>query len=161
MSKNTFNNFVRELKGYVLPFAKEALKKRGFSEFRLLSEWPQIVGEDLAKVSTPQKISFEMNKKTDGVLHVDVLAVSALEFQHLQPVIMERIATYFGYRAISRFVLHQVTRLPHAAAKKIESNAQPAFVNTDILANCEDAELKERLQSLASALSKNNSQNNH
>ena len=154
----THSNFVKDLSRYVLPFAREALRKRGFSEYRLIQNWPQIVGTQLAAVSCPQKISFEMNKKTDGVLHVDVLSASALEFQHLQPIILERIAAYFGYKAIGRMVLHQTNRLPNAMLpnKKPVQTSTPVLINTDILEECTDAELKAQLTSLAEALSKNN-----
>jgi hypothetical protein len=158
MSSHTYHNFVKELNRYLLPFAREALKKRGFSEFRLIEDWPQIVGEQLAAVSCPQKISFEMNKKTDGVLHVDVLSASALEFQHLQPVIVERIATYFGYKAIGRLVLHQTNRLPHALAVKqsVPEAGLKRSIDSAILDECSDPELKAHLESLARSLSKNN-----
>ncbi len=157
MSKGMYHNFVKDLSRYVLPFAREALKKRGFSEYRLIQDWPQIVGAQLAAVSCPQKISFEMNKKTDGVLHVDVLSASALEFQHLQPVIIERIAAYFGYKAIGRMVLHQTSRLPGAkAVKGAEPATSAVSIDPHLLENCTDPELKAQLESLAQALGKNN-----
>lgn len=157
MSKNGFSNIAKELKGFVRPLAKDALKKRGFSEYRLLTEWPEIVGLHLSAVSCPQKISFEMNKKTDGVLHVDVLSVSALEFQHLQPIILERIAAYFGYKAIARIVLHQTSKLSNAPRTKAKEPLPPGItVDTKPLENCDDPELKAQLESLAAALNKNN-----
>ena len=159
MSAHTYHNFAKNLGRYILPFAREALKKRGFSEFRLIEDWPQIVGAQLANVSCPQKISFEMNKKSGGVLHVDVLSASALEFQHMQPVILERIAAYFGYKAVGRMVLHQTNRLSHAplTKKTVAVNSAPTpHINTHLLEDCTDIELKAQLALLAEALSKNN-----
>lgn len=161
MSSQTFHNFVKDLGRFMLPFAREALKKRGFFEYRLIQDWPQIVGSHLSRVSSPQKIAFEMNKKTDGVLHVEVLSASAPEFQHFQPMILERIATYFGYKAIGRIVIHQVSRLPTNIPDKQNVPVSAATgakekIKFDDIDACADPELKASLESLARALDKNN-----
>lgn len=83
-----------------------ACVKRGFNETRLISEWPAIVGQTIAKVSYPQKIT---GQRTGGAitLHIVTEGPYALELQHLEPQLLEKMAVYFGYRYITRIQLHQ------------------------------------------------------
>jgi len=95
---------------------KPALKKRGFAEHRLLTDWPMIAGEECARFTCPIKVSYPRNGEQErtqeaGTLHVEVLSAWALEMQYQQPVILERITQYFGYRAITRIVLHQTQKM--------------------------------------------------
>ena len=64
--------------------------------------------------SEPQKIS-SVAKTTneegetiyDRYLHVNVSPAAALEFQHFQDKIIEKINSYFGYKAIKGIRIHQ------------------------------------------------------
>ena len=40
-------------------------------------------------------------------LHVNVTPAAALEFQHFQDKIIEKINSYFGYKAIKGIKIHQ------------------------------------------------------
>ena len=76
--------------GRILPEAVgRAFRRRGFSRARVITDWSSIVGEELARNSQPQKIA-------NGVLTVLVTPGHALILQHLEPVILERIATFCG-----------------------------------------------------------------
>jgi hypothetical protein len=86
---------------------RPSLEKRGFASHRLITEWVSIAGEEAARYSLPQKLVFTGPDSNDGVLHIAVESGWALILQHYEPVILERIATYFGYRAVSRLVFHQ------------------------------------------------------
>lgn len=83
------------------PAAVQAYRKHGFAESRLLTDWQVVVGERLADVCLPEKLS------RDGVLTIRVSPAFGLELQHLEPKILERIATFFGHRAVSRLKLRQ------------------------------------------------------
>jgi hypothetical protein len=153
----THVNIAKELGRCILPVTKDALKKRGFFEYRLIEEWPLIVGEHMARYSSPLKVSFEINKRTDGVLHIQVGSAMALEFQHLQPIILDRISTYFGYKAIARLTLHQGGYLPLPAQPA--SVVHPAPMNENlsaIVASCTDEDLRNQLASLGTYLSAKN-----
>lgn len=83
-------------------------KRRGFAEKRVLTDWHHIVGEVIARYSTPQKLVFPSDVKERGVLHVDVYdSAFATEIHYLGPLIMEKIATYFGYPAVARLHITQ------------------------------------------------------
>ena len=47
----------------------------------------------------------------EKILHVNVAPAAAVEFQHFQNKILEKINSFFGYKAISRIVLHHVPYL--------------------------------------------------
>jgi len=88
--------------GLLLPeAAAKAYRKHGFAESRLLTDWAAVVGERLAEVCLPEKLA------RDGALSVRVSPAFALELQHLEPKILERIAGFFGHRAVTRIKLRQ------------------------------------------------------
>ena len=86
----------------ILPkITREAFRDRGFYQASILTQWSDIVGNQLAARSCPEKVSRE------GVLTLRVEGSFALEFQYKEPQLLERIATHFGYRAITRISLRQ------------------------------------------------------
>jgi len=92
----------------VLPkVAAPALRRRGFAAVEIVTGWPGIVGAALAAETAPERLSFPSGKRLDGTLHVRASGALALEIQHLEPVILERINGYFGYRAVARIALAQ------------------------------------------------------
>ena len=60
---------------------------------------------------SPNRLTFLRGSKLDATLHVDVLAARALEIQHREPVLLERINVVFGYKAISKIAIRQVNAL--------------------------------------------------
>ena len=78
-----------------------ALRKRGFAHKETLGRWATIVGDNLADFSTPQRIAYPARQGGQGVLQIRVDSVRALEIQHMSSIIIERINTYFGYRAVN------------------------------------------------------------
>ncbi len=88
--------------GLLLPqAAAKAYRKHGFAEARLLTDWAMVVGDRLGEVCLPEKLA------RDGTLTVRVSPAFALELQHLEPKILERVATFFGHRAVTRLKLRQ------------------------------------------------------
>tara|TARA_Y100000996_G_C22266121_1_gene537990 strand:+ start:48 stop:569 length:522 start_codon:yes stop_codon:yes gene_type:complete len=93
---------------------KNYSSKFGKNEFLIYSKWSQIVGTFFADHSEPDKIS----RITDGFneydepifknfLHVRVSPAAAVEFQHYKDTIIEKINSFFGYKAISDMRLQQ------------------------------------------------------
>ena len=88
--------------GTSLPkIAAPALRKRGFAQAKLITDWPAIVGEMLARKTLPQKLVFPRGNRGDGILHLRVSSGFALELQHIAPQLIERINAFFGYRAVA------------------------------------------------------------
>ncbi len=84
-----------------------AFKKRGFKEARLILEWPVIVGKTFAQQCVPERIVLPRNKNQGATLYIKAQEGFALELQHLVPVLLERIATFYGYAAIAQIKITQ------------------------------------------------------
>lgn len=82
-------------------------RARGFAEAKLLSDWLKVVGSEMAEKATPLKVTFPQGQHIGGTLVVAVQGGYALEIQHLEPLILEKIATYLGYRAVNRMKIVQ------------------------------------------------------
>jgi hypothetical protein len=91
--------------GLLNDVTKETFRKRGFAEAKLITDWEVVVGKELAKYSSPIKISFPKGKRESGTLHIRIFGSLATEMQHMEPMIIEKIATYFGYKAVSSIKL--------------------------------------------------------
>ena len=103
---------------------KNYSSKFGKIEFLILSKWTQIVGSFFADHSEPDKISRiteEFNEFDEPIyknfLHVRVSPAAAVEFQHYKDTIIEKINSYFGYKAISDLRLQQ-NFIPEKKIKK-------------------------------------------
>mgnify|MGYP001953779433 CR=1 FL=1 len=75
--------------------------KRGFAQADILSKWPSIVGPTLARASSPEKMSYLRGKNNEATLKVRVNPGFGPEFQQFEPLIIERINSFFGYKAVS------------------------------------------------------------
>jgi hypothetical protein len=98
---------MRALAAEVPKIAGAVLGKRGFAEAQLVAQWPAIIGEDLAKSAAPEKLSFARGERREGTLHLRVAPGLALEIQHREPMLLERVNAFFGYRAVARLALKQ------------------------------------------------------
>ena len=148
--------FPKKLGGIVAKTASTAFAKRGFMESRILTEWERIVGPRIACGCLPEKIVFPRGETRNGTLHLMARPAAALELQHLEPVIREKIAVYFGYQAISRIVITQsltATAAPPAPkAKPSAPNPQAESDARRLAADITDAELHDALVSLGDAV---------
>jgi hypothetical protein len=87
--------------------AGKALGKRGLAEGGLVTDWSAIVGGAIAESTLPIKLSFTGRERRDGTLHLRVAGAIALELQHLEPQLIERINAYLGYGAVARLRLER------------------------------------------------------
>jgi hypothetical protein len=88
-----------ELLGQVLD---PAARRRGLAEARLLTDWRMILGPQLGERCQPVRLS-----GAPGVLTIHVGGASALELQHSEVQVVERINEFFGYPAVARLRLIQ------------------------------------------------------
>ena len=90
-----------------------ALAAQGFAGRAIVSLWPEIVGERLAARSRPLKIDWPRRRPAPGeasepaTMVVRVESAFALEMQHLGPLLVERVNTHLGWRAVGKLVLKQ------------------------------------------------------
>ncbi len=128
---------------------RAAFRRFGFVQSSIVSRWGEIVGERYAKLSAPESIRFGQGKRSDGVLTLVVAGAHAPMFQHVVPVVLERVNRFFGYSAVARVVIRQ----GELAAPRPKP-ARPAFTVVpdelgDSLRTIADPELRAVLESLA------------
>ena len=123
-NKDTNNNLrtTKDLQSISLalrPLTKQILGNKGFVEADIILNWGEIIGEELAEYCFPQRIEFQKEKKNNGCLHLDVPSGAfAVEIQHREKYILNKINTYFGYNAVSSIKIMQNNRLQRPPEKK-------------------------------------------
>ena len=97
--------------------ARKAYRKYGFAESAVLIRWREIVGASLAQRCAPTRLAFQRGRRGCGTLHVMAEGPAALELQHMEPLVIERINAFYGYSAVSRLSVTQAP-LPLARPSK-------------------------------------------
>ena len=131
---------------------KPVFKARGFHQHKLLTDWPLIVGGQLAQVTIPQKIASRSVKgNKEHYLHIDVSSsAAATQLQFMEPVILEKIAVYFGYKAIHGLKIQQrpsEARRAHAEKNIVLTDEQNQLL-VSLTGAITDDELQYSLQEL-------------
>ena len=152
--KRKYSLFPKTLASCVEPLTRPVLKAQGLAGSRILTEWESVVGPQLARHTLPEKLSFPKGKKTGGTLVISTENGFATELQHMQPLILERLAGYFGYQAITRITISH-TWQPAPPEPKKHPASKPMFSNdySSLTNNVSDSELRDALKSLAKTLS--------
>jgi len=145
--------FPKELSACVERLTRPVLKAQGLAGSRLITHWHEIVGPALANRCVPQKLSYPKGKTTDGTLTISVENGFATELQHMQPAILEKLASYLGYKAVARIVISHAYKPLTTAISPVRKKASTPGVAIKLPENIEDDELKNALQSLAETLS--------
>jgi hypothetical protein len=146
---------MKSLGSSVSKVAAPVLGKRGFGEAQMILAWKSVVGQDLARDTLPVKLSFGRGERMDGTLHLRVAPGAGLTVQHLEPLIIERINGFFGYKAVARLALRQGA-LPHRdgleAPRPRELGAGERASLKRQVAGIEDPELRDVLEGLGRAV---------
>ncbi|MBX9621164.1 MAG: DciA family protein [Alphaproteobacteria bacterium] len=134
---------------------KPVFKNRGLMEGKIITHWPQIVGEKFAHISFAEKITFPRGKRSEGTLHLNVTSSGALLFQYSQDLILERVNIFFGYKALSKLrMIHGLTlqgeaKIPYPP--KILTDEEKAWLEKQ-MEGVEDIELRVYLEKLGEAI---------
>jgi hypothetical protein len=129
-------------------------RKRGFFEASVFSDWTAIVGPDLGDQCVPLRL-VRGPEGEGGTLHVRVTGPLALELQHLEPQVIERINGFYGFRAIARLRMHQG---PIAPPVRKPVPVMPRASEADIatleqqLSNVTDPDLRRALRELGESI---------
>jgi hypothetical protein len=112
------------------------LRRRGFMAGRIVTDWPQIIGRPLDRVTMPLELKFPPGRRAGGTLIVKVAGPFATEIQMLSHLVIERVNAYFGRP-------HPVVRpLPPAEERRLGQ----------LVATVPDADLAARLERLGRAV---------
>ena len=136
---------------------KAPAERRGFGEAKLLTHWPEIVGEDIAAIARPVKITWGRGFGGTLVLLTTGSHAPLLEMQ--KDRIAERVNASYGYRAVAHVHITQTAPSGfaegqvafRAAAPKAPPPPDPARLARAMegMEGIEDTRLKEALARLA------------
>jgi hypothetical protein len=84
---------------------KAPAEKRGFGEAKLLTHWPEIVGEEIAGIARPVKITY--GRGFGGTLVLLTTGAHAPILDMQKDRIMERVNATCGYRAVAHVHITQ------------------------------------------------------
>ncbi|CAA6604665.1 conserved hypothetical protein [Rhodospirillaceae bacterium LM-1] len=151
---------LKSVAGIALKAARPALGRQGFAEAELLARWDAIAGPQLAEHTLPIKVipakRGDGKNETGGVLHLKVdSGPAAMMLTYMEPQVLERVNSYFGWRAVDRLKLIQGP-LPGKPARKLpthrplskEEEAKLALM----LENVSDPDLRAALLNLGRAV---------
>lgn len=145
----------RALAAVLARITRPLFARRGFADGAILNHWEAIVGKPLAAATSPEKIVYARGERRDGVLHLRIAnGALATEMQHLEPQLLERVNTYFGYRAVGRLRLVHgplpVKRTPDNPSPRALDDKEEADLDRR-LAGVTDPDLRAALESLGRA----------
>jgi hypothetical protein len=128
----------RPVGSFVPKLTKKALEKYGFSAATLLTDWAAIVGPDLAHFMAPERLKWkrgvaaygEVEDGAEGrpgaTLVLRVEGARALDVQMRSRQLIDRLNTYFGYRAVAEIRIVQGPVGPAQTAPSDGPAAWPA-----------------------------------
>ena len=144
-------NMGRPIAAALAPLLAKPAAKRGFRDARLMAEWGSIAGKELAGRTRPERLDRRGNEAT---LRLVVAPGWALEVQHLEPLIIQRVNQFFGAPVVTRLALKQGPVAAAGSGKKAAANPRTApspeteAALAEACAKVEDKELAEILQRL-------------
>lgn len=140
--------------GTLLPaVAKTAFKQGGHALAALATDWDFIVGPELGRQTLPIKLAFAPGERRGGTLHIAASGALALELQHLEVQVLERVNGHFGYRAVERIRLVQDVARIEARLRRRAPPSKPRGPAPPV-DGVDDPDLRAALERLGQALTK-------
>lgn len=154
---------VKAVGSFVPRLTRKAFERYGFSAATLITDWPAIVGRELAAYTAPERLKWprgvEQNQDAPGadsrgrpgatlVLRVD--GGRSLDVQHNSRQLIERINAYFGYAAVAEL---RIVQAPVHAGQPVRTapglSARPL---THEVAHVADPSLRDALARLGAGV---------
>ncbi|KUO57499.1 MAG: hypothetical protein APF80_16315 [Alphaproteobacteria bacterium BRH_c36] len=170
-------NVGKSVGSFVPKLAQKAFEKYGFSTVALLTDWAVIAGTDLAGFTRPEKLKWPRTVSASGdveagcegrpgaTLILRVEPARALDVEYGAGRIVERINSYFGYRAVSDMKILQMPLDAGARSARRRqgvagsasggdgpSTAERSVIGVDLVAGVTDEKLRESLQRLQAGI---------
>jgi len=136
---------------------KHIFNKRGFENGAIIQNWRLIAGSSIADISQPERIVHQKGHSNNATLYLRIQnSALSTEIQHLQPQILDRINTYFGFKAITSLkLIHRPITIIKTKNKPYPPiNKQEKKCLDSELANIKDDDLRYALEKLGEAILK-------
>jgi hypothetical protein len=146
----------RSISATVEKITRPIFGKRGFGQGSMIANWENIVGNVLAGHTFPEQISYPRNQRNNGTLHLRIDSPAlALELQHIETQLLDRVNTHFGYRAVAHIRIIQGV-LPenniHTLPEKRKITLKEQNELNEDLNIINDPDLKNALQALGTEI---------
>jgi len=155
----------RHLSRILAPLARNILGKKSPLFGKLVLNWHDIVGSEIAKITVPSDLKFSKSKKISNtaILYISTDSASAVELSYKTIFLMEKLNAFLGYQAITdiKIIHNSEALLKHQEKqkknkkchKRHEITAEDATRIQEKTSNIEDDALKEALEKLGQAIS--------
>ena len=141
----------KALASLVASLTRPLFSRRGLADGAMVRAWPAIAGPLLAAHTVPERVVYGRGRRAEGTLHLRVDSGGlAVELQHLEPQLIERVNGYFGYRAVAHLKMTQgpLPRRPPPPPAQPTLDAEGERALADTLAAVEDPALRAALEGL-------------
>ncbi len=132
-----------------------AFRRQGFAQIEIITRWSTIVGNVLADHCLPEQLKFPQGQRVGGTLYIRADGAFALELQHLEPQVVERINSYCGFTAVARLAIRQAPLPQKQPSRRFKARqltpAELGELETS-LAKTTGPELRKALESLGKAV---------
>jgi len=152
ISEERHEKDLESLGSIFMPIVKGLVSSEDLVGVEIMYKWKDIVGSEIASFSQPLKTKY--NPKTDiRTLCMEVpLGGYALEVQHKEQYLIDKINAYFGYRAIHNLNIMQnanmqpilIEKQDDKNLEKIVSDEDMTYLNT-LTEDIKDEKLREIL----------------
>lgn len=155
---------VKHLSDLVSDVLSDVIARRSGMTLDLLAAWDDIVGEQYANVTLPEKILWPKSYSDDDAFQAGTLVVACdgsrvLFFQHESTQIIERLNLFFGFQAIAKLKLIQrpINRQRQKVSVAQKLNREEAERLNSVLNKINDPELRKRLEKFGKGVISKNS----
>jgi len=151
--------------GSFLPrLTAKAFERYGFSTASLITDWPAIIGTELAAHTAPERLKWprgaqpfgeddkaEERRRQGATLVLRVDGARALDVQYKARQLIERINAYFGFAAVAELRLVQAP-VSSEPRQKCQANRSIASPLTAEVQGISDAALRDALARLGAGV---------
>jgi len=122
---------VKPLSDIVPKITKDIFGKKNMLFGKLLSQWTEIVGKDLAERAVPTDIKYpKKDYKNQATLHLSVRSSHATEISMQKDLIIERLNMFFGYKAVKDIKIIQNSSIMNKQTKS--KTAKKALTSKEV-----------------------------
>lgn len=158
----TTGNRPRPVSDLVPNLTKDIFGKKNLLFGKMLSQWTQIAGPEIAAIALPLDLKFQRKAEKEkggspqAILHLAVKPASALELSYQKNLLVERLNVFFGYPAIKDIKIIQNSEImdkkgtPRLKTKPLTLHEQQHI--EEMTANIADNDLQTALKNLGKAI---------
>jgi len=134
-----------------MPIIKNAVSAEDLVGTEIILNWKDMVGEDIRRFCQPAKTKYDPRNGVRTLYVETPVGGFALEIQHKERYLLDKINAYFGYTAIHKINVSQNTDMRPMQVPEIKQIKEDNFTDeekkylSDIVSEIKDENLREIL----------------